>query len=102
MMAKKRKTKARAGKAKAARKTASKPAKKTTKKTTKKAARTAAKRKTVKRAAAKKPAKRRPRKAKSESLGARLEHAMAAVLDTLSDAERLEHRLTRKGVQDLE
>ena len=85
-MAKKRKTaKPRAGKAKASR---------------------AAKRKTVKRAAAKKPArkaaKRRPRKAKSENLGLRVEHAMAAVLDTLTDAERLHGRLAGKGVQELE
>ena len=95
-MAKKRKkTTARAGKAKAARK----PARKTVKAAAK---RKAVKRKTVKRAAAKKPAKRRPRKAQAESLGARLEHAMAAVLDTLTDAERLEHRLARKGVQDFE
>lgn len=91
-MAKKRKTaKPRAGKAKAAR--------------TAKRAKTA-KRKTAKRAAAKKPArkvaKRRPRKAKSESLGLRLEHAMAAVLDTLTDAERLHGRLAGKGVQELD
>jgi hypothetical protein len=68
--------------------------------------RSAAKRKTVKRAAARKPArktaKRRPRKAKSESIGARLEHAMAAVLDTLTDAERLHSRVAGRGVQELE
>jgi hypothetical protein len=94
-MAKKRKAaKARKGKAKTARKRATKTAR----------------RKPAKRAAAKKPArkaapksaKRRPRKAKSESLGARLEHAMAAVLDTLTDAERLHTRVAAKGVQELE
>jgi hypothetical protein len=98
-MAKKRKTaKARAGKAK-----------KTNKKA-KKAARKPVKRKTAKRAAAKKPARktaakaarRRPRKAKSEGIGARLEHAMAAVLETLTDAERLHTRVAGKGVQELE
>ena len=94
-MAKKRKaTTARAGKAKRA----------------KKAARKSVKRKTAKRAAAKKPvrksaakaAKRRPRKTKSESIGTRLEHAMAAVLETLTDAERLHTRVAAKGVQELE
>jgi hypothetical protein len=98
-MAKKRKVaKARRGKVKSAKKTARKPARKT------------AKRKTVKRAAAKKPArkaapkaaKRRPRKAKSQSIGARLEHAMSAVLETLTDAERLHTRVAAKGVQELE
>jgi hypothetical protein len=81
-------------KAAKARKAKAKPAKKTVR------------RKTAKRAAAKKPArkaaKRRPRKAKSASLGARLEHAMTAVLDTLTDAERLQHRLASKGVQELD
>jgi hypothetical protein len=101
-MAKKRKTaKPRAGKAKA-----TKTAKKSAKKTGRKTAKTSAKRKAVKRAAARKPArkaaKRRPRKAKSESLGLRLEHAMAAVLDTLTDAERLHTRVAAKGVQELE
>jgi len=79
-------------------------------KSVKKKARKTAKRKTVKRAAAKKPArkaapkaaKRRPRKAKSQSIGARLEHAMSAVLDTLTDAERLHTRVAAKGVQELE
>jgi hypothetical protein len=94
-MAKKRKVaKARRGKVKSAKKTARKTAK----------------RKTVKRAAAKKPArkaapkaaKRRPRKAKSQSIGARLEHAMSAVLETLTDAERLHTRVAAKGVQELE
>jgi hypothetical protein len=78
-MAKKRKAaKARAGKARAAKKPA--------------------RRKTAKRATAKKPA----RKAKSGSIGARLEHAMAAVLETLTDAERLHSRVAGKGVQELE
>ena len=85
-MAKKRKAaKPRAGKAKAAK---------------------TSKRRTVKRAAAKKPAKaskkRRPRQAKSEGFAARIEHAMAAVLETLTDAERLHARVARKGVQELE
>jgi hypothetical protein len=68
-----------------------------------------AKRRTVKRAAAVKPArktarktaKRRP-KAKPVGIGARLEHAMAAVLDTLTDAERLHARVAARGVQELE
>lgn len=82
-----------------------------------KAGRTAARRKTVKRAAARKPARktagkparkparkvaRRRRKAKSENLGQRIEHATAAVLDTLTDAERLHDRLADKGVQEPE
>ena len=82
-----------------------------------KAARTAARRKTVKRAAARKPARKsapkparkpvrkvakRRRKAKSENLGQRIEDATAAVLDTLSDADRLHDRLADKGVQEPE
>ena len=94
-MAKRRKV-AKARKAKT--KTKAKPARKT------------AKRKTAKRAAARKPArktaaksaKRRPRKAKPEGIGARLEHAMAAVLETLTDAERLHTRVAAKGIQELE
>lgn len=86
-----------------------------------KAGGTAGRRKTVKRAAARKPARkparktagkparkparkvaRRRRKAKSENLGQRIEHATAAVLDTLTDAERLHDRLADKGVQEPE
>ena len=69
-----------------------------------KAAKTS-KRKTVKRAAARKPARKaskRPRRAKAEGFAARIEHAMAAVLETLTDAERLHSRVARKGVQELE
>lgn len=94
-MAKKRKVaKARRGKVKSAKKTARKTAKRKTVK------RTAAKKPTRK--AAPKAAKRRPRKAKSQSIGARLEHAMSAVLETLTDAERLHTRVAAKGVQELE
>ena len=84
-MAKKRRTaKARAGKARTAK---------------------TARRRTVKRAATRKSAKtakRRPRRAKSEGIAARIEHAMAAVLDTLTDAERLHGRVAGKGIQELE
>ncbi|HWE77088.1 MAG TPA: hypothetical protein VG270_01090 [Pseudolabrys sp.] len=68
-------------------------------------ARTTARRKTVKGAAAKKPvrkAAKRRRKTKSKSIGARLEHAPEAVLETLTDAERLHTRVAAKGVQELE
>ena len=70
------------------------------------ARRQSAKRKTAKPAAsrAKKPARKRARKpAKPEGIGERLVHAVDAVLDTLTDAERLHARTTRKaGVQELE
>jgi hypothetical protein len=67
------------------------------------------KRKTVRRAAARKsarkPARRASRKArkKPEGIGARLAHAVDAVLGTLSDAERLHAQTARtKGFQELE
>jgi hypothetical protein len=67
-------------------------------------ARTTARRKTVKGAAAKKPVRKaaKRRRTKSKSIGARLEQAPEAVLETLTDAERLHTRVAAKGVQELE
>lgn len=83
---------------KAARK--AKPARKAAKK---------ASRKSVKRAAAKSPKRKAARRktvrkaTKPEGIGTRIEHAVAAVLDTLTDAERLHAQTTRKiGFQELE
>lgn len=94
-MAKKRKT-ATAGRRKAASK----------RKTARKAARRTAARKTAKKAARKtsrKPARRKARKPKQEGIAARLAHAVDAVLDTLTDAERLHAQTARKkGFQELE
>ncbi|HXD44172.1 MAG TPA: hypothetical protein VN655_03475 [Pseudolabrys sp.] len=66
-------------------------------------------RKAVRRAAARKSARKPARKAarkpkaKPEGIGARLAHAVDAVLGTLSDAERLHAQTARaKGFQELE
>ena len=92
-MAKKRKT-AKAAKA-GRRKTASR--------------RKPAARKTARRAASKparktarKPARKRAAKPKPEGIAARFGHAVEAVLDTLTDAERLHAQSVRRGVQEIE
>jgi hypothetical protein len=94
-MAKKRKA-ATAGRRKAApkRKKARKPARRTAaRKATKKAARKTAR----------KPARKKARKPKQEGIAARFAHAVDAVLDTLTDAERLHAQTThKKGFQELE
>lgn len=63
-------------------------------------------RKAAKRAAARKPTRKTARKrkpAEAEGLGARISHAVDAVLDTLVDAERLHAQTARKkGFQELE
>ena len=66
-------------------------------------------RKTVRRAAARKSARKPARKApakpkrKPQGIGARLIHAVDAVLGTLTEAERLHASAARaKGVQELE
>jgi hypothetical protein len=88
---------------------------KTSRKTTRRPAhKVAAKRKTARRAAAKprrparktgrKPGRKTRRKAATRpGLGARIEQAVEAVLDTLTEAERLHARTVRKaGFQELE
>jgi len=81
----------------------------TARKSARKAKRKSTTRKSAKRAAAKrrparKVARKRARKAaKPRSLGGRIVQAADLVLDTLSEAERLHTRTTRKaGFQELE
>jgi hypothetical protein len=70
-------------------------------------ARRAAKGKSARRAAAKKRARKAPRRSvskvtKRRGIGARIERAVEAVLDTLTEAERLHARTAGKaGFQEL-